>query len=406
MLKPRIRINVAALGVYAFGFLLVYLAGMSLSGVLQFALLVYLIFPALSFVLLVIVFARFRYYENFSNEHPAKGEEVVYSLSLANESLFSDARVCVRFKLMSPDTSLTLAPLNASVRRRKTRKEIHRIKFSYRGIYKVGIDFIEIFDSLGWLRYRPPVWFRTFYVYPRVIELRSVFPALQNVIETSGSGQGIISDYTLYKELREYRDGSPVKHMAWKKFATTGTPFLRDYEKTSWPGVEIYLDLRREREADPLLLEREDCSVEILVALVNFFLKSFVPVTVHAYNGRDRFDFSGNDPALFGRFYKSTITITFGGDLSPVCVFNSDMQDRLIAAGTVIFITHSLDPDLLELVLGSGRSDLSIFSIANHTGADPEQRKRDLMRVQAESASRGNIVFVESAQTIRENIET
>jgi uncharacterized protein (DUF58 family) len=399
-----VRINLRACGLYLFGFVIVYLAGMSMAGVLQYLFLVYLLFPALSFLLLFMTFLKFRYYEHFSTEHPYKGEEVKYDLSLANELPFGSAFVDVSYKIMSPDASLHLNRLTTSLSRGKTQKHSYSIRFPYRGIYEVGIESIELFDVFRWLIFSPQVWFRTFYVYPRIIRLTSVFSNLQNIIETSGTGLGIIHDHTLFRDLAEYRNGGPVKHIAWKKFASLGTPFLKEYEKTSWPGVEIYLDLRRGREPDHEVLEREDCSVEILTALVNYFLSNSVPTSVHAYNGRDRYDFHGDSGTQFAEFYKSTITLTFANLFPPTRVFQSDLHDRRIKAGTVIFITHQLDPSIIGLIEQSTRSDLAIFTIVNQSGMAEEDRLKDLRLLQSHVTLKQNIIFVGNIESLPEDL--
>ncbi len=401
----RIKINPRAVGIYLLGLFIIYLTGMSMSGVLLFIFYIYLLFPAISLGLLLVCYFRFRYFEHFSTEHPVKGQEVLYKLSLANEAKLMGPFVSVKFKFISPDLSVHLNDIHTSLKGGEIYSQEYTIKYPYRGVYKVGIDYIRLRDLLNWIFLFPEVWFRTFYVYPRIIELKTVFADLQNVIEASGYGQGILRDHTLFKDLKEYRPGSALKHVAWKKFAATGEPFLKDYEKTSWPGVEIYLDLRREKEADHTILEREDCSVEILVALVKYFLDNSIPANVHAFNGRERYDYYGFNSSYFADFYKSSINITFAGSYSPAKVFTSDMQDQLIKAGTIIFITHIFDPEVLELVSTCASSDVAVFAVINQSGMQESARQKDLLYSDAFLNTRGNIAFVNNIDTIKENLE-
>ncbi|MBN1797873.1 MAG: DUF58 domain-containing protein [Spirochaetales bacterium] len=401
----RIKINPRAVGIYLIGLFIVYLTGMSMSGVLLFIFYIYLLFPVISLGLLLVSYFRFRYFEHFSTEHPVKGQEVLYKLSLANEAKLTGPFVSVRFKFISPDLSMHLNDIHTSLKGGEISSREYTIKYPYRGIYKVGIEYIRLRDLLNWISLFPEVWFRTFYVYPRIVELQTVFADLQNVIEASGYGQGILLDHTLFKDLKEYRSGLALKHVSWKKFAATGKPFLKNYEKTSWPGVEIYLDLRRERAADHTVLEREDCSVEILVALVKYFLGNNIPTSVHAFNGRERYDYYGTNSSYFAGFYKSTINITFAGRCSPAKVFTSDMQDQLIKAGTIIFITHMLDPEVLELVSASGSSDVAAFAVINQSGIQNAESQKEFLFSDAFLDTSGNIVFVNSIDTIRENLE-
>ncbi|MBN2354163.1 MAG: DUF58 domain-containing protein [Spirochaetales bacterium] len=402
----RIRVNSGAVGAWLFGLAVAYLAGMSLSGVLFYAFLLYLSFPLLAFFFLLAAFARFRYFEYFSTDHPAKGEAVTYRLTLTNESPLPGAFVDVNFLAFGPASTFRLEGISTALRRRESLRREYTIAFPFRGVYKVGMERLQVSDALSWFAFRAEVWYRTFYVYPRVVELERVFSALQNSVETSGQGRGLLADYTLFTGLREYRPGDSVRHLAWKKFAAAGRPFLKEYETTSWPGVELYLDLRRSEEPGPAVLEREDCSIEILVALYNHFLKRNVPVQAHAANGRERFDFSGSGPAAFARFYKATIAVDFEGDVSPVRVFESDRYDRRAAASTVVVVTHAFDPDLVELAAPDrGTGALSVFVVVNQSGADEAEKERQRAYLRARPGLAARLVFVERPEAIKESLE-
>jgi uncharacterized protein (DUF58 family) len=401
----RFKINFKALGVYLFGLCIVYLTSMSMSGVLLYLFFIYLFFPVFSLLLFFISYFNFRYFEHFSTEHPVKGDEVKYKLSLASESNISGLFIDVKFKLISPLLSMHLNDINTVLKPKEIYSREYKIKYPYRGIYKVGIEYLKIHDVLNWIWIYPLVWFRTFHVYPRLIEIGSFFPDLQNMVEAAGFGQGIMYDHTLFKDLQEYRAGQSLKHMAWKKFATTGEPILKSYEKTSRPGVEIYLDMRREKEADHKILEREDCSVEILVSLAKYFLANFVPTNIHAFNGRDRFDFFGTNESYFKEFYKSTINLSFAGDHSPANIFKVDMHDKVIKTGTIIFITHVFDPEVLELVLNTINSDVSIFAIINQSGMSSAEKQKHTVYSSSLADLSRNIIFVESTEALRESMK-
>jgi uncharacterized protein (DUF58 family) len=402
----RLRVNLAALGAWLFGLAIVYLAGMSLSGVLFYVFFVYLAFPLLSFAALLAAYARFRYFEYFSTDHPAKGEEVVYRVTLANESPLPGAFVDVSFLAFGPASTFRLKGISTALRRRESLRREHVIRFPYRGVYKVGIERMRITDVLSWFKFYAEVWYRTFYVYPRVVELETVFSDLHNAVETSEQGRGLLADYTLFSDVREYRPGDSVRHLAWKKFAAAGRPFLKSYETSSWPGVELYLDLRRAEEPGPAVLEREDCSLEIAVALYNFFLKKAVPVQLHAANDRERFDFSGDGPAAFDSFYKATIGIDFGGSVSPVRLYESDRSDRRVAASTVIVVTHGFDPDVVELAApDSGGAAVRVFVIVNQTGLPEEEQARHRAFVRAHPALAARLILVPAPDAIKENLE-
>jgi uncharacterized protein (DUF58 family) len=411
----RVRVRFGAVGVWLFGLAITYLAGLSLSGVLFYVFLLYLAFPLVSFLFLIIAYLRFRYFEYFSNDHPRKGEEVVYRLTLANEAPLSGAYVDVTFLSHGPDMSVRLPSIVSALGRRGTIRREYAIRFPYRGVYKVGMERLRLSDALSWLEFFAEVWYRTFYVYPRVIELHGVFPALSQVLESSGEDRGHVPDHTLYTDLREYRAGEPLRMMAWRKFAAAGTPFLKEVERTSWPGVELYLDLRRERAADRTVLVREDCSLEILVALYHFFLKRQTPVGAHAWNGSERFDFSGRDLSAFPPFYKATINIAFAGAASPLPVILSDAAEGRLAAATLVVVTHEFDPELLELAAGAAdvaggsaigsAAAVSVFIVVNQTGMTEDERLAHQRFARTVPGLAGRIAFIDDPDRIREGLE-
>ena len=63
-------------------------------------------------------------------------------------------------------------------------------------------------------------------------------------------------------------------------------------------------------------LETEDVSVDILVALVKYYLDHEVPLTVRA-PGRTVYSFQDADPSGFRRFYLSTMELLFQPTISP-----------------------------------------------------------------------------------------
>jgi uncharacterized protein (DUF58 family) len=402
----RLRVKAGAVGVWLFGLAIVYLAGLSLSGVLLYVFIVYLSFPLLAFVLLALAYARFRYFEYFSTDHPAKGQEVVYRITLANESPLPGACVDVTFLAFGPAAAFRLDGISAALKRRESLHREYVIRFPYRGVYKVGIERMRITDALSWFQFFAEVWYRTFYVYPRVVELDRVFSRLQNAMETSGEGRGALSDYTLFSDIREYREGDSVRHLAWKKFAAAGRPFLKEYETTSWPGVELYLDLRRAEEPGPAVLEREDCSLEIAVSLYNFFLKKGVPIRAHAANGRERFDFTSGGKDAFATFYKATIGMDFEGSVSPARLFESDRSDRQMAAATAVIVTHCFDPEIIELATPEGGGGtLAVLVVINQTGRSEAERARQAVYLQAHPALDRRIVCVPHPDAIKETLE-
>ena len=79
-----ILLRTRRIGLYSLALFLVYLAGSYVAPFFLFLFVVLLILPILSLLYLLLTFFPLKYYQDFSTEHPMKGESVIYRLSLAN----------------------------------------------------------------------------------------------------------------------------------------------------------------------------------------------------------------------------------------------------------------------------------------------------------------------------------
>jgi uncharacterized protein (DUF58 family) len=344
--ESRISVRWRALGLYLLALFLAYLAG-SYVAIFFLGLFFTLVFLlSASFIGLLMAASRLRYHQEFSTEHPVKGESVIYHLSIANESLIPLPALRVRFKRTHPLLEQRLSDFRIYLGGRVRQERQYTVACPYRGIYTVGLEALEVEDLLGMLRLRLPVLFRTFYVYPRVLTL----PRFRTGTErrqrpAQGSSSGGVADPALFARLRAYRQGEPLRHLAWKKFAATGRPFLKEYDSSAEPGIALFFDLRETGRTGTAGLEAEDVSVEILVALVRHYLSQEVPLTVRAA-GRSGFQFRGQGLADFPRFYEATMELIFQPAVSPAALYRAEAD----AADTTIIVTHLHDPEVIALL--------------------------------------------------------
>jgi len=386
---------------YLFVLFLVYLAGFFVARIFSFLYLLLLFLPLVELLQVTVTLARLRTFQHFDNEHPVKGEAIAYRLALANESPLASAVVTLRFKSVHPDVTSVLHDVRRCFAGNEEMEERYSIRCPYRGIYTVGLETIAVKSLSGWIEIVRPAYHRTFYVYPRVIALTPPFTGSRSESTSGLVSSGLQVDRSLFEGLVDYRAGLPVRDIAWRKYLATGLPFLKEYRRSSEPGITIYLDLRRTEPVTPLLLEREDCSVEIVVALVNYFIRTGVPVTVRAL-AREVYTFHSARGEHFAEFHRETITLLFGAFPSPAELFAAD---RRIAAGTgsILFVTHLPDPEILDLVAPS--EVLPVGAIVNLHGLTPETRSRHDRYFHAIRERGGRLILVQGAETIREDIE-
>jgi uncharacterized protein (DUF58 family) len=401
----RVRINLLAISIYLFGFIIFYLAGSYINSFFSVLFFAYLLFPLLSLGLLFYSYAGLRYYQKFSTERPVKGEEVIYTLYLSNETLLPIMNVFVKFKIIQPGHKEKLEDLAVYMKRREDFSKDYKIKCPYRGIYSVGMDSLELQDMLGWFSLGIKVWHRIFYVHPRIIEIEPSLSEYNKSRKSIGTHRGSLLDNTLLKSLKVYRPGESVRHIFWKKLISTGHPFLKTYDQTASPGIDIYLDLRRETEPDPVILEREDCSVEILVALVKYFLGRNINTAVRCF-GTDEYSFNSSQDSMFDSFYRSTFNMYFAKTISPTSLFEYDLGERNIVSNFILFISHVIDPEILELSVEYRNSSLSVVVVLNLTGKPETERITALNYIKSIKERGGYVLEINNPHTIKEDLES
>ena len=400
-----ILLRIHRIGLYSLALFLVYLAGSYVAPFFLFLFVVLLTLPILSLLYLLLTFFPLKYYQDFSTEHPMKGESVIYRLSLANETLLPLHYLTVEFKTIHPFMEEVLPPFTAYIRARNRIENVYEIHCPFRGIYTVGMESLAAEDPLHFLVFRRRVWYRTFYVYPRVLPLRSFSTGVERSERLAqGSSTGAVPDYALFSRLRPYRHGESLRHVAWKKFASTGTPFLKEYDTSAEPGVTIYFDLRQTRLTGLRALETEDVSVDILVALVKYYLDQSVPVTVRA-PGRSVYTFQGNSQTGFQAFYLSTMKLIFQPTISPGALYHLDKQSGGFESTSAVIISHIFDPEVFSTVDESLIGDTPVALVMNRSGYSQQERKTILPYLYSLSERGANIRFIDGPEDIVEGLE-
>lgn len=404
-------LRLRACGVYLFAMVISYLAAAYLGTFFAVFATLFILLPLVSLVVLLIAAAGLRYSQHFSNEQPVKGQELQYRCIIENGSALPLPRVRALFRAIRPTAEeerggltgargeqslLTYLPGHQFVEREQT------VQLPYRGIYTVGLDRIELRDTLQLFTVRPRVKAREFRVYPRILPIGSFQPGSERRLGTSEVGAlGTLPDYSLFNQLREYRPGESVRHLAWKKFASTGVPVVKDYDSTSEPAVSIYVDLRPVPPAAPDALLTEDVTVEALVALVNHFLQRNLPVTVRAAS-RALYEFIGDHSSDFARFYESTFELLFVSGISAARLYETHLETGMnTEVNSMFFITHLLDPEILLLLEEQRSGNFQVTLIYNQTaGGDTHGAYFNRLREQGT-----RVVTLRSASSIAADLE-
>ncbi len=399
-----ISVRPGAAGVYLFMMYILYLTGVYFGSIYYVLFLTTVFLSIFSLVSITMTGFSLRYNQEFSTDHPLKGEDIVYTFSATKESGFPSTPVRAVFRNVRQGMDVTIPDVRFYPTPNRRFEFNYSIHCPYRGVYTMGLDALELIGIFNLLSFRIPAWTRTFYVYPRIITIgHAPFTEYGGALSQPGTARGREEDYTLLESLVQYRAGLPIRHIAWKKFASLGEPVLKAYNASSRPGITIYLDTRRRGPESDAALAAEDCSVEILVALVKYYTEQNIPVSVYG-DGWDRFIFPGRDDAMFHEFHRSTIGVFFSSRLSPAEIFYADAGDSQFRASTVLFVTHHIDPEIMTLAeLGS--HDTACGAILNLSSRSASERLEIEATVEHLKERGALLHTVRNADAIKEDLE-
>lgn len=237
------------------------------------------------------------YYQNFSTEHPYKGQEIEYDLTIENRSSFLPCFTEITF-----NESLGLKNMKPKLPISNSYKITSNFILPYRGIYKVGMKYILCTDLLQIFTYSKDFWPRTFYVYPRINNLYNLQRIGTGLI--SGKSSVRSSNYNDYIEsIKPYFPGSKVSNISWKHFASTGEPLVKKYNSDESSFCRMFLDrttLPKYRKGSV-----DDKAVEVFISLIHSNLENSITTTTNITN------FTIDNMKQFKNIYKDSINIEF-----------------------------------------------------------------------------------------------
>ncbi len=401
----RVSVNFKVLCAYLFVLVLVYLAGTYVAHAYFVIYVFMLILPIYSILQVVLSAMSLECIQAFETDNPSKGDVIHYRVWVSGKP-FLTTEVNIQFRPVHNRLPYRIPELHLALTGKRLVERAFDIHLRHRGSYTLGIEVIRISDALGWLTLTKLGTSRTFYVHPRILTLKP--PAAETRVHAlSESGvNGVEEDLTMFEGLAGYREGEPIKHVAWKKYLTTGTPYLKRFGGSSEPAVMLYLDLRMpvgfppQSEAVPTT---EDCSIEMAISLVKGYLDRGNRVTVRAAT-RWIYTFVGTHGEDFARFFEETDDLVFSpGAPSPARLYESDRSESPME-GSVLFVTHIIDDHLFEVVSERNRASGRTGVFLNTTALNETEKERAASYGQLVRSSAGGIFRSAHSASLKEDL--
>lgn len=310
------------------------------------------LFPVISLVYLICVYARFRIYQEIESRNIVCREPMPYYFVLQNGEQFAFAGISAKLfsglsyvEEMPDDMEYELLPQDRYTFRT-------RLVCRYRGEYEVGVkelvitDFFRVFR----LHYKVPGAIKAL-VYPRIIKREE----LKSIQEISAylcrENQRLQTDADV--TVRDYITGDALKHIHWKATAKEQKLKVRNRIGEEQQGIHIFYDTRRYSVNVEEYLPLENQILELLLALGYFFCNKNVPFTVWCSQRNSGQGWNCRPIEGMGSFeilYQETAQIMFehredSGELFKQLV----LQGVWTESRSVIAILHEMDDEVLSV---------------------------------------------------------
>lgn len=337
----------------------------SQGGTIPYGIFYFSLFlPLSSLVYIMVVWSRFKFYENVEKKTIVKGESVDYYFSIGNEDRFLYSSIKVSFLHdkahiigLDEDKQYCLMPGD---------KEITKTKMccKYRGEYYTGVDafvitdYINLFNITYKVASKLPIT-----VLPRIVSWKNADIIEEDKDEKNTKTSNIREDQ-IDVQVKKYVMGESMKQIHWKASAKNGELMTRTYHSSVKREVMILLDLSPvgNNEMEKLLLE--DCIIEETLAAANYCHEKCIPFFVcFEQDGYKKLTIQNIDD--WNKFYLLCAKLSFDGKYknNQLCEASRSLIKTVKYA---IIVTHELNSKLYnELKAYYGSVETSILLVTD-----------------------------------------
>lgn len=331
---------------------------------------------AIAGINILITFAGVRFVQQVTPDRAVKGEAVTLRLEIHNELFLPFAHLTMLYS--TPDTQYTGVErrFSASLLPRSREVLSASISCQYRGEYRMGFTRIEATDLFGLLRISYPFSIFTSYqpaallVYPMI---RPILPGSLINREKEGPTDTNLAraeELSSIAEIRNFRDGDPLKRIHWKLSARNRKLLVKEFEGTLSADSVVLLDCTAHSFHGEAAAKFEDTLVECATAFCKRMTEDYQPITLIAYSS-ERTEIAGSAPVDFPAFYDTLARIRFRGDLSLASAIKLE-RTRLGNLGSLVIITQSPTDDLFEVLVTLSENDcrITLVTVLDNIVAD------------------------------------
>lgn len=347
----------------------------------------------ISIINLLTTFSLIRYYQSVTPERTVRGETVTLRLELHNESILPFAHLTVRYS--TPQSMYTGKESSLSASLLPKKKEIFeaQIDCDYRGEYPIGFTSIEATDLFGLITISIP--FSVFHnkpidllIYPRI---RQIAPGFLVNREQEGAQESPYSrseELTSIAEIRDYREGDPLKRMHWKLSARHQKYLVKEFEGTLVSDSVVLVDCTQHGLTGEEAARFEDTIAECATAFCKRLTDDYHPTRMIVYSDSQT-ELAGSSPVHFPAFHELMAKIKFRGDISIASAIKLE-KNSLGNLGSLILVTQTPTNELFEVLVTMADNDCRITLVTVLKDNTPN---KELIKMLGELSLRGIRTF-------------
>ncbi|TVQ21001.1 MAG: DUF58 domain-containing protein [Spirochaetaceae bacterium] len=290
----RLRLHARSILIYLFAASILYLAAAYLGGPFPYAAALVVISGIFNLMILFVYARSISVQPDLIRSRVTRGECVSVGLQVLNEAPVRLSGWELSVRVTGPGDTGDDAPtvladetFQGSVRASGMKRIDRTVELPHRGEYVVSRGPLTVTDALGWATVTVPVADAVVDVLPRA---DTPIPEIRGASMTGGTQAataGGSPDFAMLRGLFEYRDGMPARHIAWRRLASTGIPYIRDYESSADPELAVFLDDRRGWADRERVLSSEDLLVETLLGIIKDLETEAIPFWCTSVHNRD-----------------------------------------------------------------------------------------------------------------------
>ncbi|NSW90458.1 MAG: DUF58 domain-containing protein [Firmicutes bacterium] len=305
--------------------------------------------PALSLIYTIIIYLRFKYFQEIDKKFIIKGDNINYNFIISNEDFLFYPYLKITF--FGTETifaeqfktrALSLLPF--------TEKTFtFNLPCKYSGNYEIGVDRIEIEDFLGIFRLTYKVPFPlSINVYPRIVMIDRFNLKTDFVSESYSVLDSKYEDIGALQDIRKYVYGDNLKKVHWKLTAKLNELMIRKFQSATEASAIIVLDLKKSNYTFEQNTIIEDKLIESAISIIYYCLYSWMPVNL-VYYTKEIVATKANNPFDFQNIYKRLAEIRFTHGFNVSDILDVYIKNSTVKTNLLVF-TSNLNYDLYNSI--------------------------------------------------------